>query len=221
MRRVLLPPLVVLVPLCLLLGGAFGFAASLALTPKRLTVFTSASSIPVTTCTLTSAADTYADGAALRAGSNFGTGTQLHVRTDSLGNKRGFVRFDVSSCIPGGARIKTAVLRLYLATAPGANRTYEARRVSASWGETTLTWNNQPGVASSATDSASTGTTNNVTLSWTVAADLQAFADGTVNNGWRIADAAEGALFSDEGRFSSREDGTTSQRPTLEITYYP
>ncbi|MGH3006811.1 MAG: DNRLRE domain-containing protein [Gaiellaceae bacterium] len=223
MRRFLLPPLVVLVPVCLLLGGAVGFAASLPLTPKRLTVFTSASSIPISTCTLSaSAADTYADGAALSQGSNFGTATQLHVRSDSLGNKRSFVRFDLSSCsIPSGARIETATVSLHLSTAPGENRTYQIRRVSASWGETTLTWSNQPGVAGSATDSASTGTTNGVTLAWAVVADVQAFVNGTANNGWRVADAAEGALIGVEGRLSSREHATASQRPSLVITYYP
>jgi hypothetical protein len=221
MRRVVLPPLVVLVPFCFLLGGGVGFAASLALTPKNLTVFTSASSVPISSCTLTANADTYADGAVLNQGANFGTATTLHVRSDTLGNKRSFVGFNVSSCIPSGARIKTATLSLYLSTAPGASRTFQARRVTASWGETTLTWNNQPTVAGSATDSVSTGTTNNVTRSWNVLADVQAFADGTANNGWRIADATEGALGAQQGQFSSREHGTASQRPSLAMTYYP
>ena len=221
MRRVLAAPLVALLALGFLLGGSVGFAASVALSPKRLVVFTSASSVPISSCTLTALADTYADGAALAAGSNFGTGTQLHVRSDSLGNKRSFVRFDLASCVPGGARVETATLSLFLGSAPASARTYQARRVTASWGETTLTWNNQPGAAGSATDSVSTGTTSNVTLSWSVAADVQAFADGAADNGWRIADATEGALLGVEGRFSAREHGTASQRPSLTITYYP
>jgi hypothetical protein len=213
--------LVILVPVCVVLGGAVGFAASLALTPKRLTVFTSASSIPVSTCALGAAADTYADGAVLNQGANFGTATLLHVRSDTLGNKRSFARFNVASCVPNGARIKTATLSLFLSTAPGASRTYEARRVTASWGETTLTWSNQPAVAGAATDSVGTGTTNNVTRSWNVAADVQAFANGTANNGWRVADSTEGVLGAQEGRFSSREHATVSQRPSLAITFYP
>jgi hypothetical protein len=221
MRRPFVVVLVALLPVCLLLGGAVGFAASLALTPKALVVFTSASSVPISTCTLTSSADTYADGAALNQGANFGTATQLHVRSDALGNKRSFVRFNISSCLPGGARIKTATLSLRLATAPGNSRTHQLHRVTASWGETTLTWSNQPGVAASATGAVATGTTNNVTLSWTVATDVQAFADGTANNGWRVADSAEGALGAQEGRYSSKEHAAASQRPTLAITYYP
>ena len=221
MRRAFVAPLVALLPACFLIGGAVGFAASLGLTPKALVVFTSASSVPISSCTLTSNADTYADGALLNQGSNFGTATQLHVRSSSLGgNKRSFVRFN-TSCIPSGARIKTATLSLFLATAPGATRTHELRRVTASWGETTLTWSNQPAVAAAATGNVSTGTTNNVTLSWNVLADVQAFADGTANNGWRVADSAEGSLGAQEGQYNSDEHATVSQRPSLAITYYP
>ena len=222
MRRVFVAPLIALIPACLLIGGAVGFAASLALTPKALAVFTSASSVPISTCTLMSNADTYADGALLSQGSNFGTATQIHVASSGLGgNKRSVVRFNVSSCIPSGARIKTATLSLFLASAPGASRTHQLTRVTASWGETTLTWSNQPAVAGAATGNVSTGTTNNVTLSWTVLADVQAFADGTANNGWRVADSAEGSLGAQEGQYNSREHATVSQRPSLAITYYP
>jgi hypothetical protein len=221
MRRRFVVALIALLPACFLLGGAVAFAASLSLSPKALVVYTSASSVPVSSCTLTAAGDTYADGAVLNQGTNFGTATQLHVRSDALGNKRSFVRFDVSSCIPSGARIKTATMSLFLATAPGASRTHQAHRVTASWDETTLTWSNQPGVVASPTDSVATGTTNNVTLSWTVTSDVQAFADGTANNGWRLADSAEGSLGAQEGRYNSREHAAVGQRPSLSITYYP
>jgi hypothetical protein len=221
MKRTLVVPVITLLPLSLVFGGAVGFAASLALTPKRLTVFTSASSVPISTCSPLPVADTYADGALLNQGANFGTATTLHVRSDTLGNKRSFARFDVASCVQGGARIKTATLSLFLSTAPGAGRMYEARRVTTSWEETTLTSAVQPAVAGAATDSVATGTTNNVIRSWNVVADVQAFANGTANNGWRIADSAEGALGAEEGRFNSREHPTVSQRPSLAITFYP
>lgn len=226
MRRVLLPPLILLVPVCLLLGGAVGFAASLALAPKRLTVFTSASSVPISTCTLTSAADSYADQGS--AGSNFGTATTLQVRSAVTllllqNNARSFVRFDLSSCsIPTSARVLTAKMKLFLSTAPSANRTYQVHRLTQSWGETTLTWNNQPIAAGTAAASVATGTTSNVTKEWGVLGDVSAFVAGTTaNEGWRIMDSAEGSGTAREGRFSSREHATAGQRPTLEITYYP
>jgi hypothetical protein len=226
MRRLLLPPVVALVPLCLLLGGVVGFAASLALTPKRLTIFTSASSVPISTCTLTSGADTYADEGS--GGSNFGTATTMHVRSAVTlvllqDNKRSFVRFDLSSCsIPSSARVLTAKMRLFMSTAPSASRTYQVHRLTQSWGETTLTWNNQPTAAGTATASAATGTTSNVTIEWNVLADVSAFVAGTsTNQGWRVRDSAEGSGTAREGRFNTREHTTVSQRPSLEITYYP
>lgn len=226
MRRLLLPPLVALVPLCFLLGGAVGFAASLALTPKGLTVFTSASSVPISTCTLTPAADTYADQGS--SGSNFGTATALHVRSAVTllvlaNNARSFARFDLSSCsIPASARVVTAKMKLFMSTAPSASRTYQVHRLTQSWGETTLDWGNQPTAAGTATASAATGTTSNVTIEWDVLTDVSGFVAGTTTNqGWRIKDATESSGTAREGRFSAREHATVSQRPSLVITYYP
>jgi hypothetical protein len=228
MRRVCVAPLIALIPACLLIGGAVGFAASLALTPKALAVFTSASSVPISTCTLTPAADTYAYQDS--SGSNFGTATTLHVRSAETGfiltspdNKRSFARFDLSSCsIPTSARVLTATMRLFMSTAPSATRTYQVHRVTQAWGETTLDWDNQPTAVATATASAATGTTSNVTIQWNVLADVNAFVAGTTTNqGWRVRDSVETSGTAREGRFNAREHATVSQRPSLAITYYP
>jgi hypothetical protein len=226
MRRVFVASLIALLPAFFVFGGAVGFAASLALTPKALAVFTSASSVPISTCTLTPAADTYADEAS--SGNNFGTATTLHVRSAVVlvvlqENKRSFARFDLSSCsIPTSARVLTAKLRLFLSTAPSASRTYQVHRVTQAWGETTLTWGNQPTAAGTATASATTGTTSNVTLEWDVLADVSGFVAGTTTNqGWRVRDSVEGSGTARDGRFNAREHATVSQRPSLAITYYP
>lgn len=226
MRRPFVVVLLALLPACLLLGGAVGFAASLALTPKALVVFTSASSVPISTCTLTPVADTYAEEGS--SGSNFGTATTLHVRSAVIlvvlpDNKRSFVRFDLSSCsIPTSARVLTAKMRLFLSTAPSASRTYQVHRLTQSWGETTLNWGNQPTAAGTATASAATGTTSNVTIEWDVLADVNGFVAGTTTNqGWRIWDSVESSGTAREGRFNAREHATVSQRPSLAITYYP
>ncbi len=207
-----------------LVATGVGFAAALAITPKRLTVYSGAAAPGVTTCTLPApTADTYSDDAVLSAGTNFGTATTLHVRSEALANKRTYIRFDLSSCsIPAGARVETARMKLFLSTAPSESRTYEAQPVTAAWTETGLTGDNQPAVSTSVTASAATGTTSNVTLEWNVLADVNAFVAGTAtNHGWRIDDSAEGALLAVEGRFSSREHATASERPSLVITYYP
>jgi hypothetical protein len=228
-RAVSLRALLVVAALTAVLASGVGFAAALAITPQTLTIFTSADSVPVTTCTRTAAADTYAHEDS--SGTNFGTATTLQVRSGVTrvllltfpDNKRSFVRFDLASCsIPASARVVSAQLNLFLSTAPSLSRTYQAHRVTQSWSETNVDWDNQPTVAASATASAATGIASNVTIGWDVRADTQTFVAGTAtNNGWRIKDVTEGADPAHEGRFNSREHGTTSQRPSLVVTYYP
>jgi hypothetical protein len=224
-RAVSLRSLVVVAVASAVLASGVGFAAALATTPKRLTVHAAADIVPVSTCTLRAEADTYADQGS--SGSNFGAATTLHVRSAVTlillaDNKRSFVRFNVASCsIPATARITTARMKLFLSTAPAASRTYDVHRVTASWGETTLDWGNQPSVAGAATASVATGLTANVTLECDVLADVQGFVAGTLtNNGWRVKDRTESSGTAFEGRFNSDEHGTASQRPSLVITWY-
>jgi hypothetical protein len=207
-----------------LVATGMGVAALLGVTSTSVTVYTAASSIPPTVCTLSAAdADSYVSSGS--TSSNFGTATSLNVQASGVlgSDMRTFVQFSLAPCsIPANALITAAALDLYLYAAPGADRTYDAHRVTASWTETGITWSNQPGTAASATASVSTGTTDNVTQTWDVMSDVQAFVDGTANNGWRIRDQNENPLLGTQlGQFRSAEHGTASQRPTLEITYYP
>lgn len=59
-------------------------------------------------------------------------------------NYRGYIKFDISS-IPG--TINNVTLRLYCNSVEGTQpRTYEVRRVTSSWTESGITWNNIPTV---------------------------------------------------------------------------
>ncbi|HZC28263.1 MAG TPA: DNRLRE domain-containing protein, partial [Gaiellaceae bacterium] len=225
--RVLRPRrLVALAAAAAVLGTGVAFAASLGVSSGDLTTYTVATTVPISSCTVTASGDTYADQSTLNAGGNFGTNTTMLVESSqALGlgtNKRSFVKFDLSSCsIPASAQIVSSTLNLYLSTAPTAARTYDAYRVTASWAETSLTWNNQPSVAASATSSIGTGTTSGTTLSWNVASDVQSFVSGSAtNNGWLIRDSSESSSTTRRGTFATRETGTASQRPSLAITYY-
>jgi len=210
-----------LASLVLLLATGVAFAATFGVSSTTLTTSTGTTSVAPTTCTLSAAdADSYVDGTNLI--SNFGAATNLDIGTSLLGNRRTFVQLNLGSCaIPADSLIMTASLKLFMVAAPTASRTYEARLVSASWAETGITWTNQPAVSGSTTSSVTTGTTANVTLAWTVTADVQAFVDGTANNGWRISDQTENSVTAVTGQFRSAEFGTAAQRPILAITYYP
>ena len=197
--------------------GAAGVAlgAALPVIAQALTPYSAQSTVPAATCTLVASADTFVDQA--QAGSSFGTAATMRIQDRNGAHRRSFARFDVASCVPAGALVVSASLRARLSTAPRATRTYEARRATSAWSESSLSWSTQPAAAATSA-TASTGTTDGVTLEWAVTDDVQRFADGTANNGWRIADQAEGANSRREGAFDTRESATP---PTLTITYYP
>ena len=96
-------------------------------------------------------------------------------------------------------------------------------RLAACWGETTIVWNNQPGVAASATTTTNVcGTAGcNTYYSFVVTTDVQSFVAGTANNyGWRIKDSAEDSATSYSTTFSPKNAGT-AQAPELVIVYTP
>ena len=210
----------------LLLGSGVGIAASLALTSTNLTTFTVVGAVPLSTCTLTSSADSYVDQAALQQNTNFGGITPVQVESSqTIGlistNKRSFVTFNLASCsIPAAAAVQSATLSVFLSQAPNQNRTWNINRVTTAWTENVITWSNQP--ASTGSTSVTTGTTSNVTLQATVTANVQSFVSGSLtNNGWRFSDSVEDSATVRNGQFRSREFGTVAQRPTLVVNYYP
>jgi len=168
-----------------------------------------------------STADSYVDQ--YEPGLNFGTADLMGVRSWKVGptgrNQRSFVQFDISS-IPASSTVSSATLTLCATAVPGSTRTYDVHGVTASWGETTITWSAQPAVAASATASATTPASAGC-MSWDVAADVQAWVNGTATNyGWRVKDQTEDAngLAS---QFRTHENATVAERPTLEVTYTP
>lgn len=177
------------------------------------------------TCTVTAAADAYVDQTVVSANSSFGSGQTLSVRSQSLANRRTFVRFDLSPCsIPVSATVTAAELRLVVTSAPGSSRTHAAHRVTAAWDETT-TWNSQAGVAAAASASAATGTSVGATVTWqsaTLLDDVRGWVDGTLtNHGWRLSDTAESAFVPVTVAYGAREHATATNRPLLLVTYEP
>jgi fibronectin type 3 domain-containing protein len=153
-----------------------------------------------------------------RANANYGTDTEILIMSRSGRASRGLVVFDVSS-IPAGSTINSAVLTLCATSFPSQTRTYEVRRVTGSWVEGTVTWNNQPTVSSSVTDSAATPGAPGC-VSWTITADVQAFIDGTSNYGWRVGDVAEDSSTTLDTDFRSREDSSVpEERPNLKVYF--
>jgi hypothetical protein len=215
------------------LTATAGFAASLSATSQALTA--------LRTCTVTATPSTttaVADGT-VRQGSptsNFGTTTSMDVASASSANRRIHVRFDLAGCapsIPSTATVRSATLRLYLTTLPAACRTLDIFRVTASWTETGITWNNQPfgttinnPASGSRTDSFDVGTPTgceNHLVGYvsgaSVTTDVAAFVAGTTNNGWMIRDDNEGSNTTRTSTFSTKELATIVLVPQLVVIY--
>lgn len=220
----------------ILLGAGIlpGSAASLSLTSQNFTPYRTCT-ITATPTTTSAVGDTTADEQTANA--NHGSDPTVSVATSNNKNQRIYLRFDLTTCnpaIPASATVRLATLRLYMTVVPGACRTLDIFPPTASWVETTLTWNNQPfGTTLNNPPTASrTGTFNVGTpvgcqnrvagyvLGGTVTSDVAQFVAGTATNfGWMIRDDTEGASPARTATFSAKELGTVAQEPQLVITY--
>jgi hypothetical protein len=216
-------------------GVTFGLAASLGLASQALT--------PYRTCTLTAtpATTTVVTDASVRQatpGSNFGTATTFDVASGNALNRRTYLRFDLTACIPAipaAAIVRLATLRLYVTALPGVCRTLDLFRVTAAWGESTVTWTNQPfgttinnppGTSRSGSFAVGTPvgcqnrTTGSYVVGGTVTSDVAGFVSGGSSNfGWMLRDDVEGSATTHTVTFSSKNLGIVTQAPQLVITY--
>lgn len=212
-----------------------GSAASLSLTSQNFTPYRTCT-ITATPTTTTAVTDTTG-----RQGSpttNFGALTTLTVSSGNGVNQRTYLRFDLTVCspaIPASATVRLATLRLYMTAVPAACRVLDLFPATAAWGETTLTWNNQPfgttlnnPPTASRTGTFSVGTpagcqnqaAGAYVTGGTVTSDVARFVAGTATNfGWMIRDDTEGSATTRTANFSAKELGTVAQEPQLVITY--
>lgn len=212
-----------------------GFAASLSFTSQGLT--------PYRTCVIsgTPGTTTAVADASVRQGSatsNFGTVTTNNVASQSGANRRLYIRFDLTQCvptIPSTATIRLATLRLYVSALPAVCRTVDLFRVAATWTESAITWNNQPfgttvnnPASGSAVDAFGVGTpvgcenrtANTYTTGSTVTSSVASFVSGTLTNfGWMLRDDVEGSATTYTQTYAAKNLGTASQAPQLVITY--
>ena len=218
----------------LLIGGAiilvdlpatyFAYAATLGVSSSKMTIYKSDASIAVPSpsptlngsCTLAATQDTYIDEFTPRVA--YGT-SGLAVRSEKNKNKRSLVMFDPAACaLPSGATVKTAVLSLFVHAPPIGARSYELRRATSTWSEST-TWQRQPTFAAAATGTVSVGLTAG-SIQWTVTSDVVSMrATPAANFGWGFGDTVEGATVGVESGMRSRE--ASANAPVLTITYGP
>ena len=191
--------------------------------------FTAARSNPGTTLTaaadfcvgggvqsITADRDSYVD--ITSANSNFGGAASMFTKTKTTildTRRRTLVGFTLPS-IPSNCDLTAATLNLNESSAT-TGRTLVAQRLTGTWTEGGVTWNNQP--ASTATDQASTAAASGA-IQWTVTAMVQSMYSGT-NNGFLVIDSNENALLSlgAPQTFDSRTQSPASVRPILQLTF--
>ena len=213
--------------------ATFGSAATLTVAPKNHSAvrICTLTGYPTTTAVMS---DSWVDENSKTA--NKASGTTLQVQSRLNRNNRIFLRFDLTKCVPtiaSSATVKNATLRLNLATAPTANRTYNVNLVTGPcpeaattcWTESGLTWNNQPTVAGAATSTLALTSSSAVNqyYSFDVTADAAAVVAGTASNyGWRIADSAEGGGTSIIAAFKAKNaTSDAAGAPELVIVFSP
>jgi hypothetical protein len=144
--------------------------------------------------------------------SNKGTDSILKVMSKSPSNDvRGLVRFQMPT-VPNGCAVESATLRLH-AGSYRDGRTLQALRVTASWSEAGVTWDNQPAT----TGAAATAASGSGYREWDVKTQVAAMYGTNAPHGFLIRDAAEGQ--DAEQQFHSREKG--SEPPQLVVRFGP
>ncbi|MBK8903182.1 MAG: right-handed parallel beta-helix repeat-containing protein [Anaerolineaceae bacterium] len=131
---------------------------------------------------------------------NKGDDSILKVMSKSGGNNlRALLNFPMPEVL-AGCVIDTATLRIY-AGSSSSGRILQALRLTGSWSENSVTWNNQPATSGAA------ATTNSGSgyREWNVAAQVQAMYDTNGTYGFLIRDAVENQ--DNEQQFFSREKG--------------
>lgn len=186
--------------------------------------------------TLTASADSFLRQNA--ATTNSGALTTFNVSSTAAGTarERGIVQFDLSSIVSTAA-VKTSFVKLFLLTAPNPARSNRIHRVTAAgaWVESQVTWNNRATATAwtaaggdfnaTAANTQSTGTTNNVTITYTLLADNvvsnipQGWVDGSLTNrGLMVLDSNE-TFQNKTTTYASKENATVANRPKVEVHF--
>jgi hypothetical protein len=166
------------------------------------------------------------DGSA--GNTNYGTNDLFNAWRYSAGSwyiRRSLLQFDLSS-IPINAVVVSATLTLYKHTTNhyGVDNTSVLRKLTQSWVETTVTYNNQPPF--SMVDSVIVPNTTSVTQA-SVSVDVKNHVqywinNPTLNNGWvfKLYKNFESITTYAEQSWASSDFATSASRPKLDLTYY-
>ena len=159
---------------------------------------------------------------------NFGAATLLLSNSQSNGQSRLILRFDLSG-IPAGTTIQSAVMELYYAsTRVTFSEALRLHRITRAWIELGATWRSSDGVNDwtapggdfdpAVVASANLDGTVNVWKQWTIPSLVQSWLSGPATN-YGVLLESPGQSGNNERRFNSSENASPTLRPKLTITY--
>lgn len=174
---------------------------------------------PTAVCTVIASEDTWAQEGDRTRNHGGNANLQVHRGGDSL-----FVKFNPTSSgsnctqfgapLPAAAAVTGGDVQLYNNDPTSNNRDHRIARVTASWAEYTLTYNNRPGTTNdTATQSAQGGGWKTW---WVNASDIQLQRNNATRFGWNVRDVG-GSIWSSWATYDSRD---RSSQPRLNITFY-
>ena len=154
-----------------------------------------------------------------KATTNSGASTNMFIQssaTDSFGNERAFLRFDLST-LPPGSVITSARLEMFCWKATGPSLAAEADAVASDgWAESGITWNTQPALgATLATTTLAQGNIN-LWYDWDVTSYVQGEWAGDKVVSLAVKATTESSATTASYAFDAKEFG--SNTPVLRVT---
>jgi hypothetical protein len=149
---------------------------------------------------------------------NFGSDTKIEVRPDNGADRRGLLKFDLSS-IPSNATITSATLYLYETDNKAGQVTY-VYRVTSSWDEDSVTWQSWALPGGDFDDSISYFTfipdQKDCMLTMDITGLVQQWVNGTYpNHGLMLYTTGPNHIIS----YVTKEDTIASEQPKLDVIY--
>ena len=193
---------------------------TMTVTPSQTPTFTSTPILPACFAGIPNGLlpsdDTYIKGD--QPSDNFGSDNKFEVRPDNGADRRGLVKFNLSS-IPANATITSATLYLY-EQSNKASQTTSLYRVTSNWDENTATWQSWSTPGGDFDSSISYFTfipdRNNCMVTLDVTSLVQSWVNGTyLNHGLMLYSTGPNHIIP----YASKEDSAASHQPKLDVLY--
>ena len=151
-------------------------------------------------------------------GENHGTDVELSLQTDSGGNDlRPVYRYDLSG-IPVGSAVVSARAWYFVTSEDSNGGVADIHRITDAWTEGGVNWGNTATDFDPTVEGSFTPSVSSVWASADLTPLVQSWVNGTVSN--------DGAMLivnqtDTESKYTSREWGTASERPCMEVVWSP